>query len=160
VTAVPASPGMRTLEDLLRAWADAEARGDTAALDALLAADFRGDGPAGFVLDKQQWLDRHRLRDLDVGWFAWTAGDVRVLSRSAVATGTQRQIARYRGRDCSGASVCTIVAVRRDGHWRIVNLQLGRARPHPGHLADVRPEPPGQAGPEQRRSGTHQGGAS
>jgi Domain of unknown function (DUF4440) len=151
---------MRTLEDLLRAWADAEARGDAAALDALLAADFRGDGPAGFVLGKRQWLDRHRRGELTVGWFAWTAVDVRARSRSAVATGTLCQVARDRGRDCGGASVCTIVAVRRDGAWRIVNLQLGRARPHPGHLADVRPGPPGQAGRERRRSGTHQGGAS
>jgi hypothetical protein len=35
---------METLEELLRAWRDAEARGDVAALDELLAADFRGMG--------------------------------------------------------------------------------------------------------------------
>jgi Domain of unknown function (DUF4440) len=57
---------MKTLRGLLRAWSDAEARGDATALDALLAVDFRGDGPEGFVLDKDGWLDRHRRGDLTV----------------------------------------------------------------------------------------------
>jgi hypothetical protein len=122
---VPASPGMNTLEDLLRAWSDAEAGGDAAALDALLAADFRGDGPLGFVLDKDQWLDRYRRGDLTVDSFVWMANDVRVINQTAVAIGIQSQVARYCGQDCSGAFVCTLVAVRRQARWRIVNVQLG-----------------------------------
>lgn len=116
---------MRTLEALLAAWGDAEARGDAAALGPLLAADFRGDGPLGSVLGKDQWLDRHRRGDLTVDSFAWSADEVRVFGRTAVAIGTQSQVARYRGRDCSGAFACTLVAVRRRAGWRIVNLQLG-----------------------------------
>jgi Domain of unknown function (DUF4440) len=112
---------MKPLKGLLCAWNDAETRGDSAALDALLADDFRGDGPEGFVLDKAGWLDRHRRGDLTV----WIANGVRVIGQTAVAIGVQSQIARYRGRDCSGAFVCTLVAVRREGRWRIVNLQLG-----------------------------------
>jgi hypothetical protein len=116
---------MKTLRGLLRAWSDAEARGDATALDALLAVDFRGDGPEGFVLDKDGWLDRHRQGDLTVDSFMWIAHDVRVIGQADVAIGVQSQIARYRGRDCSGAFACTLVAVRRDGRWRIVNMQLG-----------------------------------
>jgi hypothetical protein len=122
---VPASPRMKTLKGLLRAWSDAEARGDAITLDALLASDFRGDGPRGFVLDKDGWLDRHRRGDLTIDSFVWTANDVRVISQAAVAIGIQSQTARYRGQDCSGALVCTLVAVRHDGRWRIVNVQLG-----------------------------------
>ena len=44
--------------DLVRAWAEAEQRNDAGALDGLLADDFVGVGPLGFVLDRQQWLDR------------------------------------------------------------------------------------------------------
>jgi hypothetical protein len=116
---------MTTLEELLRVWRDAEARGDAAALDALLAADFRGDGPLGFVLDKDGWLDRHRRGDLVVDSLVWIADDVRVINQTAVAIGVQSQVARYRGQDCSGAFACTLVAVRRGGRWTIVNLQLG-----------------------------------
>jgi Domain of unknown function (DUF4440) len=116
---------MKPLKGLLRAWTDAEARGDPAALDVLLADDFRGDGPEGFVLDKAGWLDRHRRGDLTVDSFVWIANDVWVIGQAAVAIGVQSQIARYRGRDCSGVSVCTLVAVRREGRWRIVNVQLG-----------------------------------
>jgi hypothetical protein len=119
--------GMRTLEQLLASWCEAEARGDAAALDPLLAAEFRGDGPLGFVLGKQQWLDRHRRGDLVVASFGWVAGEVRVINRTAVATGVRAQVATYRGRDCSGALACTLVAVRREGGWAIVNLQLGNA---------------------------------
>jgi hypothetical protein len=117
--------GMRTLELLLASWCEAEAGGDAAALDPLLAAEFLGDGPLGFVLSKQQWLDRHRRGDLVVAWFGWVAGDVRVFDRTAVATGVRSQVATYRGRDCSGALAGTLVAVRRGGAWVIVNLQLG-----------------------------------
>ena len=117
--------GMRTLEDLLLAWSDAEARGDAAALDALLAADFRGDGPAGFVLDKERWLDRFRDGELTVDSFRLMVKDVRVINQTAVATGIRSQVARYRGQDCSGDLACTLVVVRRDGQWTIVNVQLG-----------------------------------
>jgi hypothetical protein len=44
---------------LLQRWADAELRGDTTALDDLLAPDFTGVGPLGFVLSRADWLQRH-----------------------------------------------------------------------------------------------------
>ncbi len=49
---------MTTVHDLLRKWSDAERTGDRDGLDALLAEDFLGIGPVGFVLPKQAWLDR------------------------------------------------------------------------------------------------------
>jgi hypothetical protein len=116
---------MDSLEELLRAWCDAEAGGDAAALAALLAGDFRGDGPLGFVLDKDQWLDRHRRGGMTVAALTWTVEDVRVLNDTAVATGTRSQAASHRGQDRGGAVACTLVAVRREGRWRIVNVQLG-----------------------------------
>ena len=101
---------METFPELLTRWQAAEACGDAAVLDALLAPDFHGDGPDGFVLDKATWLARRHVAE-----FCWTA--VSVHHRVAFATG----IARYRG----GEFTCTVVGVRGDGCWRIVNLQLG-----------------------------------
>jgi hypothetical protein len=113
-------------DDVLAQWIDAEARGDAAALDALLDGDFRGDGPRGFVLTKHQWLDRYRTGDLVNEAFAWEETKVRVYDDTAVVMGVQVQTGRYQGEDCSGRFQGTLVAVRRDDRWSIVNVQLSR----------------------------------
>jgi ketosteroid isomerase-like protein len=46
------------IDTLLERWTDAERRGDDNALDRLLADDFVGVGPVGFVLDRTTWLAR------------------------------------------------------------------------------------------------------
>lgn len=122
---------MDTFDDLLRQWSDAEAVGDVAALDVLLAADFRGDGPLGFVLGKEQWLRRYLSGDLTTDVFEWRTTEVRVTNHIAVGFGIQSQIARYRGEDWSGEFVCALVAVRRDGRWTIVNVQLHKGASQP-----------------------------
>jgi len=59
------------IDDVLSTWTVAERTGEASTLDALLADDFVGIGPVGFVLDKPTWLGRfqHGLRydqlDLD-----------------------------------------------------------------------------------------------
>jgi Domain of unknown function (DUF4440) len=111
--------------DVVARWIEAEAQGDTATLRALLHDDFQGDGPRGFVLTKQQWLDRYDTGDLVNQAFDWEDAELRVFDDSAVVMGVQVQKASYQGVDCSGRYRGTLVAVRRDGHWSIVNLQLG-----------------------------------
>jgi hypothetical protein len=113
-------------DDVLARWIGAEARGDAVALDALLDGDFRGDGPRGFVLSKQQWLDRYRSGDLVNEVFAWQETKVRVYDDTAVVMGVLVQAARYQGADCTGRFQGTLVAVRRDGRWSIVNVQLSQ----------------------------------
>jgi hypothetical protein len=124
--------GLETFADVLSGWIDAEARGDAAVLDALLDDDFRGDGPRGFVLTKQEWLDRYRSGDLANDAFAWEDTRVRVHDDAAVAMGIQTQTASYQGLDCSGRFLGTLVAIRRDGRWSIVNVQLSPATDLPG----------------------------
>jgi ketosteroid isomerase-like protein len=46
------------IDQLLEQWSDAERTGDAGQLDALLADDFAGIGPVGFVLDRDAWLAR------------------------------------------------------------------------------------------------------
>jgi ketosteroid isomerase-like protein len=116
--------GLEHVEDVLARWIDAEARGDAAALDALLADEFCGDGPRGYVLGKEQWLDRYRRGELTNDAFAWHDTDVRVHEDTAVIMGVQAQTACYQGHDCSGRFRATLVAVRHDGRWSIVNLQV------------------------------------
>jgi len=113
-----------TFENTFDRWIDAEARCDAAALDALLDIDFRGDGPRGFVLTKDQWLDRYRHDDLVNSAFEWEATDIRFHGGTAFVRGIQTQKAFYRGEDCSGRFQATLVARRDGSRWSIVNLQL------------------------------------
>jgi ketosteroid isomerase-like protein len=59
------------IDDVLDRWTTAERTGDAGTLGSLLADDFVGVGPVGFVLDKPTWVGRfdHGLRyeqlDLD-----------------------------------------------------------------------------------------------
>ena len=53
----------REITDLLDRWSQAELNADVAALDAWLDRDFVAGGPLGFVLNKTEWLDRHRSGD-------------------------------------------------------------------------------------------------
>jgi len=143
----PAGPGARvdgleSFADVLAGWIDAEGRGDAAALERLLDDDFRGDGPDGFVLCKQQWLDRYRTGDLANDTFAWEDTHVRLHDDAAVAMGVQTQTSRYRGLDCSGRFLGTLVAVRRDGRWSVANVQLsGVADAHGSRGTSATPGP-------------------
>ena len=101
-----------TFDDLLTRWIDAEARGDAAALDALLDADFRGDDPGGSVLTKQEWLGRSCAS-------TWEGVAVRVLADSIIVRGIRS------GGGNGGRFPATLVTARRDGRWWVVNLQLG-----------------------------------
>lgn len=49
---------------LSQRWAEAERSGDANALDAILAGNFLGIGPHGFVLDKNSWLERYHAGQL------------------------------------------------------------------------------------------------
>src|SRR5262249_16619882 len=62
--AVMTDPTTTEILELGRRWAQAEQHADVETLDALAVADFELVGPLGFVLDKQQWLDRYRTGDL------------------------------------------------------------------------------------------------
>jgi hypothetical protein len=119
-------------DDILARWIDAEARGDATSLDALLDADFRGDGPHGFVLTKHEWLDRYRQGDLVNSAFEWEDIHVRAHGGTIFVRGVQTQKAHYRGQDWSGRFLATLVAVRQDGRWSIVNLQLSELEDGPG----------------------------
>ena len=47
------------IDRILERWTDAERRGDADRMDGLLADDFVGIGPVGFVLDRAAWLGRY-----------------------------------------------------------------------------------------------------
>ena len=104
-------------------WATAELRGDTAFLENLLADDFIGIGPLGFLLTRQEWLARHQSGDLKYESFSLDEVKVRVYNDTAILIGHQVQKAIYRGNSIPGQFRITLVFVQQ-GQWRLANLQL------------------------------------
>ncbi|HLJ34555.1 MAG TPA: nuclear transport factor 2 family protein [Ktedonobacteraceae bacterium] len=111
------------VERLADAWTTAELSGDTAFLDNMLADDFVGIGPLGFMLIKQEWLARHQSGDLKYESISLDEARVRVYNDAAILTGRQAQNAAYRGNSIPGQFRITLVFVQQ-GQWRLANLQL------------------------------------
>ena len=108
-------------------WAQAEQNADTTALDELAAQDFRLVGPFGFILDRNQWLQRYDTGDLTTISLDWDQVEVREFGDTAIAIGRHTQRATYAGRPADGQFRITHVFVRdADATWRIANIQLSQ----------------------------------
>lgn len=112
------------LERLGQEWADAELRGDTVFLGAVLSDDFVGIGPHGFMLSKEQWLDRYEAGDLRHGAFRFDETRVRLYGSATVMTGRQTQSSEYRGHDAGGRFRATLVFVEQQGRWLLASVHL------------------------------------
>jgi len=114
----------QALNTVVEEWPGAELRGDTEFLDRLLAADFTGIGPLGFMLSKDEWLQRHRDGDLKYTALNLSEVKTRVYGDAAIVTARQTQKAAYRGQPVEGSFRITLVLVRQDGRWLLAGLQL------------------------------------
>jgi ketosteroid isomerase-like protein len=120
------------IRELGARWVDAELAADVETLATLAADDFRLVGPFGFVLDKQQWLDRYRSGDLSTSALSWHDVDLREYGDSVVTIGTQSQQAAYKGSPFNGDYRITHVFVRDGDQWVIAvittDVETGLAR--------------------------------
>ncbi len=105
-------------------WAEAELRGDADTLSRILADDFVGIGPLGFMLTKEQWLIRHQTGDLRYSAFSLDEMTVRLYGDTAVLIGRQSQRAKYRDHEVIGQFRTTLIFVRQQGAWVLAGLQL------------------------------------
>ncbi|WP_051214949.1 nuclear transport factor 2 family protein [Granulicoccus phenolivorans] len=111
--------------DLGRRWVAAEQAGDAAALDRLGATGFRLVGPVGFVLDREQWLDRYRGdRALKLEEVQWSDVEVQEFGDTAIAIGVQTQRGSYAGHPADGKFRVTQVLIRDDGQWQLAGLHF------------------------------------
>jgi uncharacterized protein (TIGR02246 family) len=110
--------------DLVRSWAAAEQGNDAEALDGLLADDFVGVGPVGFVLGREQWLARFG-NGLENRSFAVEDARVRDYGTAAVVVGVLAQETSFQGGDNSGRFRVTLVAVRPADRWLLASAHIG-----------------------------------
>lgn len=130
---------MSTQEQVLelgRRWTRAEVDGDTAVLGDLAVDDFRLVGPAGFVLNKAQWLERYESGAMVTQDLDWREVDVREYGDTAVAIGVHDQQATHQGREVNGQFRATHILVRRDGEWRLAGIHLSPMGGPPPFLAN------------------------
>jgi ketosteroid isomerase-like protein len=112
------------LDELDRAITRAEIDGDVAALDALATHDFMLVGPVGFVLDRQQWLERYRGGGLQTIALTFEDAVTRVHGDCAIRIGRHVQEAEFQGRPVNGEFRATHIAVRDGGRWRLAGIHL------------------------------------
>ena len=112
------------IHSLLERLARAELAGDVATLDSLTTDDYTLVGPLGFVLDKDQWLDRLRSGALTTEVLAWQLDSLRRHRDTAIAIGTQQQRARYHGHPVESHLRATHVLLHRDERWQVAGTHL------------------------------------
>jgi ketosteroid isomerase-like protein len=110
--------------DLVRCWAVAEQRNDPDALDGVLAKDFIGVGPVGYVLSRDLWLGRFR-RGLENRAFTVEDPQVHEYGTAAVVVAVLAQETSVKGSDNSGRFRLTVVAVRPADRWLLASVHIG-----------------------------------
>ena len=102
--------------DLVGRWAAAEEKNDAGLLDGLLADDFVGVGPLGFVLTRERWLERF-ANGLENRSFTVEDPQVHHHGSAAVVIGVDAQD--------SGRFRLTLVAVRPADRWLVAGVHIG-----------------------------------
>jgi len=100
----------------------AELHADRETLQELIDAQFLSIGPKGFLLDKQQWIDRHDFFSYQVLDVAEV--DVRVFGDAAIVREVQRNQATSHGRDVRVSTRVSHVWLYREGDWRLAGIQF------------------------------------
>lgn len=107
------------VQKLGQTWATAELRGDGTSLREVLAEDFVGVGPRGFMLTKEQWLSRHETGSLGYKSFALNEMQVRLYGDAAITVCRQSAVRVYEGENgrfgINEQFRATLVFVRQDG---------------------------------------------
>jgi hypothetical protein len=107
---------------LQEAFEQAELHDDRERLRELIDDDFVSIGRRGFLLDKEQWIDRHNqfsYKELDTSEL-----DVRVYDGAAIVREVQRNRSRYAGEELEFAFRVGHVWTRKNGGWKLVAIQF------------------------------------
>jgi ketosteroid isomerase-like protein len=134
---------MTEIDEFLTDWIDAERSGDIGSLERLLADDFLGVGPLGFVLPKGAWLARF------AGGLAYESLELQeIQSRlhrdAAVITARQVGPGTLQGSPLPFEAVrATLTAVRSGERWLMAGIHMSFIAGTPG--APAVPSMPGRS---------------
>lgn len=120
-----------TFDDFLSMWATGERTNDAQAMTNHITDDFRMVGPLGFVLNREQWLQRYASGDLVNASFDFEDVQPRTYGDTIVAIGVQNQATTYKGQANNGRFRITMVLVRQDGELKLAGYHLSPVTPIP-----------------------------
>jgi hypothetical protein len=103
-----------------------QATHDWVDLDELAVEGFGLVGPLGFMLDREQWLDRFRGGDLVISRLTWNDSRAGGLTDAAVVVGVHEQRAAYGGQQNDGKLRVAQVWVRTLDTWQLASLHLSQ----------------------------------
>jgi ketosteroid isomerase-like protein len=112
------------LEKFAGNWATAELRGDAAFLERNLADDFVGVGPYGFLLTKDEWLQRHESRKLRYETFRLDEVRARFYGEAAVMIARQMTKGKYEDNDLPGSLRATLFFAQQEGRWLLAGIHM------------------------------------
>jgi hypothetical protein len=116
----------QTAQELLHLaeeWNAAELHANLAFIEKLLDDDFIGIGPLGFLLTKQQWIQRQQSGELKYEALQLDEAQVRVYDQAAILICRQVQQATYRGNPTNAQLRTSLVFVNQQGQWKLAGLQ-------------------------------------
>ncbi|CAN5276424.1 nuclear transport factor 2 family protein [soil metagenome] len=119
-------------ERFIEDWASAELRGDASYLRSVLAEDFIGIGPRGFMLTKDEWLDRRETGKLRYEGFRFDEAQVRGYGETAVVTGRQFAEGKYEDYELRGQFRATLILVCQQERWLLAGIHLSPIVGPPG----------------------------
>jgi hypothetical protein len=120
--------------DFQRMFDRAERSDDREALDALIADDFMSIGPTGRIINKAEWIARHRgfvYHPLETD-----ALDVRVYGPTAIVRTVQHSLAQFAEGDVPATARVSEVWVRQGDldHWKLASIQFSPLAPQGADL--------------------------
>jgi ketosteroid isomerase-like protein len=134
------------LDAFLLEWAGAERAGDTEKLATLLADDFYGVGPLGFVLPRPAWLSRHH-QGLAYEVFNLNEIQVHLLGDIALVTARNNTRGTYQGQPLPEAVRATLVVATTSEALRLTAI-------HMSFIAGTHGSPPVAAAANAANHGT------
>ncbi len=116
----------RMIEGLESQWSQAMVKGDTVALEKLLADDFLGISSNGTLSDKKQYLHRLEIHQNHYSTFDLMDIKVRMQPMTAIVTSQARVTGALDGRPINGIFRYTKVYSRSQNGWRVLNFEATR----------------------------------
>jgi hypothetical protein len=115
------------LRNLHQEFSDAELHADTDRLNALLADDFKSIGERGYLLGKQQWIDRHA----DFAYLALTTTELQVrrYDHAAIIRCVQRSRATWQGEVMTSTVRLSQVWIESSGGWQLAGIRFSLLDP-------------------------------